>query len=306
MDLSIIIVNYNLTGEVETCIRSILGVMNNNITYEIIVVDNNSSDGKFPALINTFKSEHQIKFLSHHTNYGFGAGNNVGARIAKSKILYFLNPDTVIRKNFFSTIFNRFNSNPDIAVVGTRIENENSELEHSAGKFPTLISYFLDIFYLRFKIEKLLFIFNISRIKENNADWVSGASIFIRKTIFEEINGFDEKFFMYNEEVDLCKRVKKRGFEIMVEPSSCITHIGSVGSKKNYYFFTKVSYESKLIYVDKHFLGCRKLIAKNLVVIELLLQFIVWLALYLIYPEKASGKLRAMPDLLRKCFPLWK
>lgn len=297
---SIIIVNYNLSQDVDNCIYSVIDKFQKS-EYEIIVVDNKSTDKKFHLLTNKYQSNEKIKFIENTENNGFGAGNNLGVKNATGQFLYFLNPDTIITDNFLPSVEEIFNGNKKIAVIGTIIKNDDFILEHSAGYFPSYVSYLFDLFYLKLKIEKYLISKRLEKDRIINVDWVSGASFFIRKSVFNSVGGFDERFFMYSEEIDLCKRIKQNGFEIVLDSNSIVNHKGSTSSKKDYYFFTKVSYESKIYYISKHFNPIKRRIIKNIVFIELVIQLFCWSFMFFLTPQKAKGKLMAIPALLRKC-----
>ena len=122
--------------------------------------------------------------------------------------------------------------------------------------------------------------------------------MFIRRSVFEKVNGFDTNFFMYSEEIDLCKRIKDLGGRIIYYPALEIIHKGSVGSKKKYYFFTKTSYESKYYYIKKHFDRLKKNLIICFLKIHIMIQLLVWIILYPVNQHKSKGKIKAFRKLL--------
>jgi GT2 family glycosyltransferase len=300
MSISIIIVNYNLSREVELCIDSILNVGLNSIR-EIIVIDNNSTEHDSGLLFSKYSSlKEKIYFHYLKENNGFGSGNNYGSFYAMGDLIFFLNPDTLIDNNIFPFVENIFQNNPSISVLGPKVINENHSQEKSAGKFPNLLLEFFNIFSLSIWIEKRYFNFKSKNVGEGfiDVDWITGAALFVRKFEFERIGGFDTNYFMYSEEIDLCKRIKNNGGRVVYYPKVEIVHKGSIGSKKNYYFFTKTSYESKIYYTKKHFTGTKKLLILIFMKVHIAFQILIWLLLLPINSEKSVGKLKAFLKLL--------
>ncbi|HSL88361.1 MAG TPA: glycosyltransferase family 2 protein, partial [Ignavibacteriaceae bacterium] len=209
---SVIIVNHNLTNNIIESVKSVLSFISEN-EYEIIIVDNNSSQGEKKSLTNALGNNTHVKISFLDSNKGFGYGNNFGIAKASGDILFLLNPDTLITSNIFKDVKEMIERFPEISVLGPKIYNENKIQEKSIGIFPNLFLEFLNIFFLNKIFEKRYF---NKKVKENEAeflevDWVTGSAIFIRKSIFESIGGFDTNFFMYSEEIDLCKRIKDTG-----------------------------------------------------------------------------------------------
>ena len=300
---SIIIVNYNLTREIKNCINSIVSIENNN-NYEIIVVDNASSDMEAKNLPIEFPNSKfpQISFYFLERNLGFGAGNNYGVSKALGKILFLLNPDAFLVEEVLNSVETQLITQRGIGVIGPRVFNSNNQEEKSYGFFPTILLEFLDIFLLKRKFESKVLRRKIGKKGKEltEINWVTGSAMFIPKNIYDEVYGFDERFFLYNEEVDLCFRIKQLGYKVMFFPSILIKHLGSVGSKKDYFLFTKNSYESKLIYIKKHFSFLSLFIIRLIIASQIIVQILIWSILFIPSREKAKGKLRAFPSILYK------
>lgn len=228
MMFSVIIVNYNTKNLLKNCLNSIFEKINNN-DFEIIIVDNNSQDGSIEMLKNNFISK--IKLIENKENFGFGTANNIGANIAKGDYLFFLNSDIVVKKNILKNI-EKVLKNKNIGAISPRLVLQNMEnQEHAYGDFPLLLNLFFGKLKRKAKDEKNIIY----------TDWISGAALVIRRNIFKSIGGFDENFFMYFEDIDLCKRVKKEGYIIAVCKDILIVHLGgksisnSLERKKYYY-----------------------------------------------------------------------
>jgi GT2 family glycosyltransferase len=300
MKISIIIVNYNLTAEVSVCIESILKYSANE-NIEIILVDNNSDEEESKSLVEKFlNSNIPISFEYLRENRGFGSGNNAGFYKSSGDIILFLNPDAFLTSNIFPSIRKYFVENNNVGILGPKIVDQDGKQEKSFGIYPNLISEFFNIIFLKSFFENFLLKF-FGRTKIYfEVDWVTGSALFIRRSKFEEVNGFDENIFMYNEEIDLCKRVSENGNKIVFYPQTELIHLQSVSSRKNYFNFTKTSYESKVYYIKKHFKGLSKLLMLKFLTLHILLLFVIWTMLLPVSPDKAKGKLKAFPILLKK------
>jgi len=235
--ISFIIVNYNSTHYIERCLGSLL-LESENIKKEIIIVSNDDS---------LLSIDNSIKIIASIKNSGFGSACNLGAKEATGKYFCFLNPDTEIISDNFQKIISEFESNEKTGVIGIRLEEENGKIqEWSAGKEIDIWDIIGN--NLGFKQSKKIW---ESKNKIECA-WVSGACLFIRKDLFEKLNGFDEKFFLYFEDIDLCKRAINLNYKILYFPEFIIKHFGgkSSGSKKEQ---KKHYYSSQDYYFQKHF-----------------------------------------------------
>ncbi|MFA4817781.1 MAG: glycosyltransferase family 2 protein [Parcubacteria group bacterium] len=236
--LSIIIVNYQSEKYLAKCIFSIKEKIL-AVEYEIIVVNNDDLDIQCPSearLINTGK------------NIGFGAACNLGARMAQGEILCFLNPDTEIVSENILNLLSEFEKDKKLAIVGPRLVRENGKTQWwCAGEEFTLWRL----------IKNNIGLIDSKKIWESQkdvaADWVSGAALFVKKEIFEKVEGFDEDFFMYFEDIDLCRRARQLGYKVLYFPKFTIKHFGGKSfldkkTQKAYY------YKSQRRYFRKYFL----------------------------------------------------
>lgn len=303
MDYSIIIINYNLTLEVKNCIESLIE-NSRNINYELILVDNNSNDTLINDIADQFRMQLKERFLfvKSKENVGFGRACNLAAEKANGKVLCFINPDTIFSNNLLHELilngfFDKLNRNNSITGLNV---SDNRFYDFSAGYFPNIFFELLNIFLLG-RLAEAFYISSVAKFFFNRnlkVDWVMGAALFIGRELFEKVRGFDKDYFLYFEEMDLCKKVIDAGGKVIYLPSIKLHHIGSVSSKKNYYYFTKMFYKGKLLFYNKHFTGSKKYVLKKLLFLHFLSQIVLWTLLKYYSPLKALGKLSAFRELI--------
>lgn len=245
--LSIIILSYNTSELLLLCIQSIISQYKKQLEqkqFEIIVVDNNSTDTTISD-IKKNDSHRFIRLIENKENTGFSKGCNIGAQRAKGKFLLFLNSDTQIKDDGFEKMVEFLRKNETVAIVGAKMKNEDGSSQPSAGKFYTLWNALLLLAgaerfgHLRF-----------SPTHVTDADWVSGASLMIRKNIFDQLLGFDEKIFMYMEDMEFCYRVKKEGKRVVFFPDIDLLHV-SHGSSNRGFAIIQI-YKGLLYFYKKH------------------------------------------------------
>jgi len=304
MILSIIIVNYNLAKEIENCINSLLATLANadGIRYEIIVVDNDSPDRQLPQIEKQFPQDF-IKFIYSETNLGFGKGCNLGFSNSAGSYICFLNPDTIVQENIFTPLINLLKADESVGIIAPQQQVRKPFFDFSAGYSPKITFEFFNLFGLGVFLEGMLMHFKVKRKSSPvEVNWILGACIVIRSKLFNSLNGFDEDYFMFSEEVDLCRRAKNKGFKILYLPHHKIHHIGSVSGKKDYALYTIRSYSSKYIYINKHFNSLSKGIYKTLLYLQMFSQIFIWTVLFPFKTQKAKQKLNAFTYLLKHRF----
>lgn len=204
--VSIIIVNFNGKTYIEKCLESLIKV--NYTNYEIIIVDNNSDDGSRELIEDKYPT---IKIKKLEKNYGFTYPNNLGAKMANGDFLLFLNNDTIVTPNFISELMNTITSRSDIAICQSFLLKMNGDVD-SSGDF---IDCYGRAFSSREKNPKFRHILS-----------ARGASMMVKKKIFFELGGFDEKFFASFEDVDLGWRANIFGYGVVLAPKSLVYHMG--------------------------------------------------------------------------------
>lgn len=228
INFSIIIVNYNTRDLLNACLNSVYK-SSGDITYEVIVADNNSSDGTIEMLSNEFK---EIQLIINRKNLGFAKACNQGIRASKGQYIILLNSDTEIFPdtlfNLKSYLFNEKND-PKTGIIGCKIMNPDGSLQYSTGNFPTLCSTIFDMFKPYHKRKYCLTDYNTL----HEVDWVTGAFMVIDRNVINDVGFFDESYFMYYEEVDLCLQAKKRGWKVFYYPFTSIVHKTPMSAKKD-------------------------------------------------------------------------
>lgn len=258
MDVSIIIVNYNTKELLKDCIRSIkektLGV-----EYEIIVVDNDSSDGSIEMLRREFPD---VITISSGANLGFGKANNLGMSKASGKYFLLLNSDTILLNNalkkFYEEAENLTNKKYNIGVLGAILLDKDGDSCHSYGSFISPSYEIKEVIakYLRFLKDKKLT--NPTKIKGlQDVDYITGADMFIPASVYKETGGFDPDFFMYCEEVDWQKRMQLSGYRRIIIEGPEIIHLegGSDKEQKKTWSANRLAnlYKSRKLYRQKHY-----------------------------------------------------
>lgn len=265
--VSIILVNYNTSEHISKFLNSIKAFKDFS-EYEIIIVDNNSTFNDKEQL-ESFKN--QAGIIYNKENLGFGAACNVGAKFAKGEYLLFVNPDTIFIDNVIPELIKTLNTDPKIGIASCALVNQNNELVYSFNDFPGMkyeLTEAIGSGTHKSIQNKLDFLKNNSN-KIFECDWVIGAFMFIRKTEFDKVGGFDENFFLYYEDTDLCKRIKDAGNKVVVIPYLKVIHtqMSSVRSPQGENIFYYHLNRSNLIYSHKHFSFLMVLIIRLLHVI---------------------------------------
>jgi GT2 family glycosyltransferase len=244
--VSIILVNYNGADVLVSCLNSLKELIPID-DYEIILVDNNSKDNSISIVEDNFPNIQLIKLTD---NIGFGAGNNAGIRIATGEFLFLLNTDTILTENIIPNLIKLMSANSKIGVIGPK-------LLFPDGSFQISFSPEIGIGG-EFQARKLHQNENRSNAIEKDfkdireVDIVVGAALFIRRELFNSLGGFDEHFFMYFEESDLCQRVRNAGYKIMYTPYVSIIHIRGHSVKKISDRMAVEYRRSQIYYYHKH------------------------------------------------------
>lgn len=253
MDVSVIIVNYKTCPLVVDCINSIYE-KTKGVTYEVIVVDNNSDDGSVETIIKIFP---QVRIFPLKENIGFGKANNVGASNAKGEFLFFLNSDTILINNSIRILSDFLKTNEEVGLCGGNLYSKKMRINGNYDdNYPSLGDYLSYLFNKKTKSkERIIESRNSSIVKE--VLLIAGADMMFRKNTFFEIGGFSPEFFMYFEEADISKKMQKNGCKSFFVPDSKIMHLYGGSSeyedtaiKATQFFFL----ESSMLYAKKYFL----------------------------------------------------
>lgn len=225
MDLSIIILNYKQKGLVKQCIK---GIERSQIrlNYEVIVVDNNSGDHCLELINKEFP---YVITIQSGANLGFAAGNNIGLNKANGKYVLILNPDIAITDNVIEVMHDFMEKNIKAGIAGPKLINPDGTIQYSCRRYPswkmpicrrTIIG---KLPFCRQELDDYL-MKDWSHAENKTVDWLFGACLFIRKSCLDKVGSFDERFFMYFEDLDLCRRFWEKGFEVCYLADVQIVH----------------------------------------------------------------------------------
>lgn len=269
MKLSIIIVSYNVEELLKKCLSSVK-TSTAGIENEIFVVDNDSYDNSASMVKKNFPN---VKLIENRSNAGFSKANNQAIKVAKGEYVLILNPDTELLKDTLLKMINYMDtSGPDIAVSTCRVELADGSLDRDCRRsFPTPSRAFFHFSGLSkiFRGSKIFDTYNMGYVSdsdETELDACVGAFMLIRRNVLKEVGPFDEDYFFYGEDLDLCYRIREKGYKIMYSPITKIIHHkgASSGIKKHSSQISKATRESKVraikestramrLFYDKHY-----------------------------------------------------
>lgn len=271
MDISIIIVNYRSWNALDECLESINKVISQTFSFEVIVVDNNSDDG----CLEGFREKHsKFSFFENSGNNGFSNGCNLGANEAEGRHLLFLNPDTRVTLNSLETILQTYVSNPEIGVLSCLQDDENGDYYNQDKLFPAFSRFFGTSRSLYRKLNKKKL--NIRFNHDSDLfypDWVSGAVFLVSRNWFNKVNGWNENYWLYFEDVDFCKKISEVKGKIAVTRNATVYHKHGGASRLNIKTEALTKTEvliSKHVYVSNHFPKVEKIILHSLLIFSTL------------------------------------
>ena len=256
MDLSICLVPLNALYYLEPLLASI-EQYSSGLTYEVIVVDNGSTDGT----ADWIKEHHpEISLTRNQANLGFTRGNNQAMEMAKGDFILLLNPDTFLTEDCFGPQLDFLRENPDVGITIPKVLNADGSFQQQSRRGDArpveVFGYFLKLGKL-FPQNKALNGYLQSWLPEDEVaevKAVSGSCMFIKREVYEKIGGLDERFFAYQEDSDYCLRARQAGWKVMYVPLSSIIHYaGEGGSKNNPYHSIFQWHRSYYLYYRKHF-----------------------------------------------------
>jgi len=259
MQLSVIIVNYNVKYFLEQCLYSVqkacLG-----IEAEIIVTDNNSTDGSRDYLEQKFP---QVKFIWNSENAGFAKANNQAVENATGDFILFLNPDTILSEDSIAQCLQFFACNTNAGALGIHmVDGSGNFLKESKRAFPSpLTSLFklcgLAMLFPRSKIFARYYLGHLSENENHEVDVLAGAFMLVPKKVLDQTGSFDERFFMYGEDVDLSYRIQMAGYKNYYYAKSTIIHFKGESTKSESINYVRIFYKAMSLFVTKHYSGSK-------------------------------------------------
>jgi GT2 family glycosyltransferase len=252
--ISIIIVHYRVEKELIACVSSIYR-SKPKIKFEIIVVDNDRGSKVSVVLKEKFS---QVKYIKSSNNIGFGAGNNLGAKVATGEYLFFLNPDTLVEKDSIDNLCKFMKDNIKSGMVAPLLYDFSGEIYPKQGSDSynflnaVVTSSFMNKLFPNNPISRRFFHDNWNKKETEEFDVVPGTAFMIKKDLFEKVGKFDEKLFLYFEEYDLAKRIRKAGYKNYIIPKAKIMHEWEVSTKKEENI-DKIFSRSRFYFLKKHY-----------------------------------------------------
>ncbi len=305
MDLSIVIVNYNSLDFISRCLESISRALSGRdagsmIDYEVIVVDNCSEDGSIEYLKKLVgnpgnnSQARKLTLIECAKNTGFSTASNLGADASKGDYVLFLNPDTLLPTESFSGVLSFLkekNKYGKAGVLGVKTINPDGSLQYSCRSFPTLArqfyeSYFLHKLFKRSRIFGSYFMTFWDHNQEREVDWLSGSFMLIRRNEFKQIGGFDEGYFIYSEDTDLCLRLKLEGFSNYYYSKYTITHDDAGIAGRNMALREAQLWKSRRYYYKKNYSAAHSRVFSFLYFIYIINRITGFLFLFLFKKQK--------------------
>jgi O-antigen biosynthesis protein len=255
MDLSVIIVNYNVKYFLEQCLHAVIRA-SGKISAEIYVVDNNSADGSVQMIQQKFP---QVNLMVNNSNPGFAVANNQALKLAEGRYVLLLNPDTVVQEDTFTSCIAFMDEHTEAGCLGVKmIDGKGNFLPESKRALPMPLTAFYKVFGLSamFPRSKRFGKYHLGYLDNDEiheVDVISGAYMFIRKSALQKTGLLDEQFFMYGEDIDLSYRLTQLGYRNIYFPKTTIIHYKGESTKKSSINYVLIFYKAMIIFARKHF-----------------------------------------------------
>lgn len=316
--ISFIVVNHNYMVDIQKLISSISASIPSD-QYEVVIVDNASTDGSreyFSRLSD------EIKYIYLDKNIGYGAANNIGVKASKTEVIVLINPDTLIRDERFDIFINEI-QNKDTGVLAPKIIYPDGRIQPNCGAYATLKTYMMQAFKLGYLVRKFNLVHALQNIAhhfpflqknligtyldnfshhtvQKECDWVSGACMIIRRKVFTDAGGFDENFFLYCEDEDLCRRIADKGYSIYIDTRFTVVHnegFAKSRESRELTFAAKHRDKSNIYYLQKY----SGPFSSGVLRIFYFFQYLLSTLLYMVFdPKAAKTYFKALPDLFKR------
>lgn len=250
MDLSISIVSWNTRDLLDECVRSVYETTE-GIEFEVIVVDNASSDGSAEMIAERYPG---VTLIANSENTGFARANNQALAVFRGSCFVLLNPDTVCHPGALASLVEFLKREPGTGAVGPLVVNPDGTLQYSWARFPSVVSEVLGRLDRRPRGRARVSATAKEAVEQGpfEVDWVGGVCMAVRRDTIEHIGLMDERLFMYSEETDWCLRMRRAGWRVFVEPRACVVHHGGRSSSQAPVETLKRLADSKIAYFSKH------------------------------------------------------
>ncbi len=256
-DLAAVIVNYNVRDHLLACVRS----LREEGVREVVVVDNDSRDGSGLALA---AADPDVRFIPAGANLGFGRAANRGVAATDASRVLILNPDAVVEPGCVKALLAALDGDEGLAAVGPRVDNPDGTRYPSARRFPDMAvaagHAFLGLFRPDNRFTRNYRMLDGDAEQAADVDWVSGTCMLVRRPAFDAVGGFDEAYFMYVEDVDLCWRLRQAGWRVGYEPAARVVHTVGASSERAPYRMIAAHHRSLLRFAARSTTGRRRLL----------------------------------------------
>ncbi|HEX2191671.1 MAG TPA: glycosyltransferase family 2 protein [Acidimicrobiales bacterium] len=256
-DVAAVVVNYNVRDHLLACVRS----LRDEGVSDVVVVDNDSRDGSGAALA---AADPDARFIAAGANLGFGTAANRGVVATDASRVLILNPDTVVEPGCVKALLAALESDDGLAAVGPRVDNPDGTRYPSVRRFPDLGvaagHAFLGLVRPGNRFTRRYRMLDHEPDRAGDVDWVSGTCMLVRRSAFEAVGGFDEAYFMYVEDVDLCWRLQQVGWRVGYEPKARVVHTVGASSERAPYRMIAAHHRSLLRFAVRSTTGARRLV----------------------------------------------
>ncbi|MFI5268580.1 MAG: glycosyltransferase family 2 protein [Chloroflexota bacterium] len=286
LQLSVVVVNWNVRELLRACLRSAIDDASDDA--EIVVVDNASGDGSVEMVRAEFP---EVRLIANASNAGFGAANNQALTDSEGRYVLFLNPDAEVRPGAIGRLLAFIDQRPRVACVGPKLLNPDGSTQPSRRSFPGVATAFVESTVLQRHLGGLKALSRFYRSGQpedepQKVDWLVGACLLVRRAALDEVGAFDERFFMYSEEMDLCYRFRRAGYEVWYVPEAEVLHHEAASSSQDLFRRNVNFHESRYRFFRKHHGAAPALALRWFVFGTFLFQMAEEAAKFLLQPAK--------------------
>lgn len=302
-EVSAIVVTWNSIRWIAACLESLIEDLK-TCSYEIMVVDNASSDGTADSVQERFP---EVRLIRNTKNVGFAMACNQALLLNRAEYVLFLNPDTKILPGAVRTLVEFMNKQPQAGAVGPILLNPDGSLQLTGNAAPSLRNIFSETFFLdrlfpRSPVWGAHKQSHRDRAGLMEVDWTMGACLMVRRSALEKVGPYDENFFLFFEETDLCLRLKKAGYKIFVIQEAKVIHYGGTGLA-HYTAHKIVNYHKSLFYfAQKYFTRRQRWTLRIIILVRTGIRLMVWAILLPYYGKVSVEKLKGYGAVLKVCF----
>jgi len=255
LSLTFIIVSFNTVDLLEKCLKTLFDSITNSVSEaEVIVVDNGSTDGTIEFIKNNYPD---LVLIESIDNLGYSKAVNKGAQIAKGDFIAIVNSDIQVNSNAINLLLDYLKKHRNVGVIGPQMVFPDGKWQRSYGEVPSIVNVFSDVLLisvLRDNLKKLLWPLIKLDFYPKDVGYIDGAFMLTPREIFNQMNGFDEDFFFYAEDLDYCYRIKRNNYKVVFFPKSKIIHVkGGSSIKKLNLRYTSMLLDAKILFIKKHY-----------------------------------------------------